>query len=953
MDDNQQSRRKKAKFDDVNTRLRNYPESLPPLTPPQKDFALNGGPLVAGPGAGKTTTMVWALYFMLQNLNAHVYVLSFTKSACNEFAERIAKGWPGLEDYADWEVWCKEHLRTVHSLAAEICHSFNVRERRRSKMVATAFKLVKENRSVAEKMFRDWVIIADEGQDSEPVQLSLLAWMARFSARDALVGDPRQCIFQFAGCRPQQFHRYLNSREKTREVQENFRSSQEIVSFVNCLVETKYDLTSVNGDVLKTYLEGLAPQVSFKGPNGRKPIIVHITALCDHLSSVTNNINEYFENSIANPDYSSIACLVRGNSMMDKVHENLSLHPKSKIPCFSWCSQTKLGYVQKLPNMPSGSFVQILNVHQAKGQEFDFVLYLVQGYSFLFLVSILQILVNIKSDFYKFRYSKKEEADKAFEDINVDHLRTEELHLHIVAASRAIQELVIVIIGKVPPIYLEKAIQNADVIYKPPSDDFWTKPEDNVKPVPDSTVTSLARLLEKHAAEGLLHYISMGRAGSIQDPKDCDLYLAGFLVDERIPLKSGILPIPRNYARLCVHGLACHFNCVVLSAFQACLCGSTYLHQVAKDLINQYVKLPLREYKEGATLKAEMQQHSNEKLAELFANLIAALICYFESSTMEARHSLNLRLGLLFVDTKRYNIRNDAIKLRRCLEDLVYFDGHHGNYAMGTRGSSTMRLAAEQLKPYKTKESLLGMTCDEMYNQIFRDRTRFDYKTTMWIREELLVSSEKITQTNAAIDGVSLKNMGKMTFFNRIFRQDCERARSVSSLISRCQELKLNLDDFCLEFKSYAKVREQALDVRDVLAEHHSEEELSNMKLNVDFEHHVDERILKELGCDIYSITGTIDVFVSKNDRNDSSGGTVIIIKTKEDISLDDEVFTIASAAMYGADCALLVDSFRGQILSYKIDERKMPRQEIIKALLKGAMESEDETDLFDDPGAI
>ena len=380
------SKVRRTQKNDIETILRSSPKGLPFLTESQLIFASNGGPLIAGPGAGKTTTMVWALHYMLLNLDAAVYVLSFTNAACNEFAERIIKGWAGIENHPSWKVWCTKHLRTIHSLAAEICRCFSVFERRRSQIVRVAFQLLKDNFTAASVIFKNWIIIADEGQDSEPVQLSLLAWMARLGSRDALVGDPRQCIFQFAGCRPKEFNAYLESRGHKQEVRENFRSSQEIVNFVNNLVEAEYNFLSVDGKPLKTYLENLSPQIAHKGPNGKVPNVIHIPVLSDHLSSGTNNINEYLRCAIDNPDYSSVACLVRSQRIMDQVHENLSLHPKSMLPCFSWCSQTKLGYTQNLSVDSSmmGNFIQILNVHQAKGQEFDYVLYLVQGYSLVY-----------------------------------------------------------------------------------------------------------------------------------------------------------------------------------------------------------------------------------------------------------------------------------------------------------------------------------------------------------------------------------------------------------------------------------------------------------------------------------------------------------------------------------------------------------------------------------------
>ena len=214
--------------------------------------------------------------------------------------------------------------------------------------------------------------------------------------------------------------------------------------------------------------------------------------------------------------------------------------------------------------------------------------------------------------------------------------------------------------------------------------------------------------------------------------------------------------------------------------------------------------------------------------------------------------------------------------------------------------------------------------------------------------------------TRTLLHGASLKDIGKMSFFHRIFRKECERARSVSSLVTMFADLKLHLDDFCLDLSSYTKVLEQTKEVLDILRKYHSEEEIMNSKFDVDFEYHLDSDILHELQTDIRTITGTLDVFVpefKEIEEGSTCGGTVLIVRTKEEVTLNDEALAIISATMYGADRAFLLDMFQGKLLHKHIDDEEDlftdGRYQVIKAFLKGFLDSEHQQDLFEDPSWV
>ena len=902
--------------------LKQRPQNLPCLTDAQLKFIFQGGPLIAGPGSGKTTTMVWALHYMLvdqQYYNEEVYILSFTTAACSEFAERIERGWPGIKSHPDWDDWCKKHLRTVHSLAMEICAKFNRSERRQSKMVETALALLKENKELGKELIKNWIVIADEGQDSEPVQLSLLYRISRYITKDALVGDPRQCIFQFAGCRPKEFNHYLLARKNVNEILENFRSSAEIVDFVNNFVKVDYNFKNVNNERLQNYLEVCSEQIARRPANGKLPVVVHIQALSDNVCPKINNLHRYLRRALDNPAYSSVACLARNQFTMNKIYENLGLHPDINVPCIMLRSHTKLGYTQNIPEeiRENGNVVWLLNVHMAKGQEFDYVLYLVKG------------------------YSSEEAAQKAFDDLQDDYQRTEELHLHIVASSRAKEELCIVINGKVPPVYLRQALKTARVRYTPPDENFWTPDEDNETLPKDNTVISVRQLLDQDAAEGILEYTPRGIKGNNleQSPLDCEKYLAGSLKDFEWPLLSGSLPYPDNYSSLCFHGLAGSFSCIVSRIFQICLCDFKDLRRTLGGILQDCLQLPLHTKKEGVVLKTKLLEKKTAEAASCFKDLVQALIEYFESRSLpdldEAQANLNLQLGKVFVDAKTYKLL--AKNLYKSMKNYVYCPPYAGNYCIGEATSLILRLTADGLRE-RCREGFSDKSVEQMFDLIFRDRSRFDYRTTLKPKEDMLRSAERILNSDVQ-EEVSPADLGRILLLEQMFQKDDREALgALIPLTASIDELKLSLDDFCLTPESYAILKAQVQVVRDNLKIYHTDAELERIETNVCVNYSVCQELAHEVSSKIQTIKGKVDVWVP--------GGTVLQIKAKAEIRLEDEVETLAYAALYDAQRAFLLDIFQGRLFIYHI--RETESIDIIKAILKGVSDSKSKPNTFE-----
>jgi ATP-dependent helicase/nuclease subunit A len=86
-----------------------------------------------------------------------------------------------------------------------------------------------------------WVIV-DEFQDTNPVQWDIIsALQSAGPARLVIVGDPRQSIYRFRGADPSLFGKISEEIAKKKgrvfELSENFRSTPEVIAFVNAVSE--------------------------------------------------------------------------------------------------------------------------------------------------------------------------------------------------------------------------------------------------------------------------------------------------------------------------------------------------------------------------------------------------------------------------------------------------------------------------------------------------------------------------------------------------------------------------------------------------------------------------------------------------------------------------------------------------------------------------------------------
>jgi ATP-dependent helicase/nuclease subunit A len=167
----------------------------------------------------------------------------------------------GLSGYSQW----KQHRRTIDFVD----------------MLDRALMLVEHPDVRAELEKRFELVVVDEFQDTSPIQLALFVQLHALAGRSTWVGDPKQCIFEYAGADPELMdavtHWVRESGGQIEQLPDNWRSRQELVEFSNALFTLAlarhgYPADTVCTSARRKGLEGLQslPPLSFWALQAKK-----------------------------------------------------------------------------------------------------------------------------------------------------------------------------------------------------------------------------------------------------------------------------------------------------------------------------------------------------------------------------------------------------------------------------------------------------------------------------------------------------------------------------------------------------------------------------------------------------------------------------------------------------------------------------------------------------------
>ncbi len=106
-------------------------------------------------------------------------------------------------------------------------------------MIDHALSLLSDESVVEDLRQRLQLVVVDELQDSSPIQLALFLRLNEIAGRSAWVGDPKQCIFEYAGADPALMDSVIQWARRTGAVAEqlprNYRSRRALVELCNTL----------------------------------------------------------------------------------------------------------------------------------------------------------------------------------------------------------------------------------------------------------------------------------------------------------------------------------------------------------------------------------------------------------------------------------------------------------------------------------------------------------------------------------------------------------------------------------------------------------------------------------------------------------------------------------------------------------------------------------------------
>ena len=351
---------------------------------PEQEAAVNDPALMvavkAGPGTGKTHTLVQRVIRTVRESGGPCTVITFTNKAADELGLRIAAELGDQERdkvfAATFHGFCLHWLRkmspglevagpdTRHRFLRLLFPDLGVRELRRREKALTAHMnlgpeenepcpeelqpyfarlhamgmididqvvdrlvsfLGQEGEGAAELRRATGFLFVDEFQDVNPVQYDLIRLLAETSPV-FVIGDPDQAIYGFRGADPRCFLRFLDEFQPARHyLRDNYRCARSIVAAAHALIEHNPRLDDEAGAVAVVEDQGRISTYLAANEHGEAVFVAgEIEALLGGTSHLAmENIRPGEEYSFA---FSDIAVLYRTAKQAAPFAEELSKH---------------------------------------------------------------------------------------------------------------------------------------------------------------------------------------------------------------------------------------------------------------------------------------------------------------------------------------------------------------------------------------------------------------------------------------------------------------------------------------------------------------------------------------------------------------------------------------------------------------------------------------------------
>lgn len=289
--------------------------------------------VMATAAAGKTATLTERVRFLIKSgVNPYkIVAITFTNNAAAEMRKRLG------ED-------AKEGLfiGTLHSYANYllISNGYSTDKIIRSEKFDELISLVSMYPEVIKEI--DY-LLCDESQDLNEDEFYFITEVLNPKSC-LIVGDIRQCIYQFKGANPDSLRNLLfNEEYVVRELSNNYRNGINIIDFSNSIIKKMKDVPLKEVKPVRTTL-GIIRKID--------------------RSSILRIIR-----GVDPEDYGKWAILCRSNATVRKI---LAMLESNNIPVITFKqAQGDLTVLEEKMNLNS---VKVLTIHSSKGLEFDNVI---------------------------------------------------------------------------------------------------------------------------------------------------------------------------------------------------------------------------------------------------------------------------------------------------------------------------------------------------------------------------------------------------------------------------------------------------------------------------------------------------------------------------------------------------------------------------------------------------
>lgn len=229
--------------------------------------------VVAGPGSGKTRTLVHKLAALLTKeevKHEQLLMLTFSRAAATEFKLRLLKLIGNVTNFIG--------IRTFHSYCFDLLgRPGNTQDS--DTVVHDAAALIEAGEVEPGRIAKS-VVVIDEAQDMSEDEFALIEALMHQNddMRVIAVGDDDQNIFAFRGSDPAYMKKLITEYGATRyDLLENYRSKQDIVRFSNEFAKKIHGRLKKSGCKAVSQDDGVVSLTKYRSCNMEVPLVRQLT----------------------------------------------------------------------------------------------------------------------------------------------------------------------------------------------------------------------------------------------------------------------------------------------------------------------------------------------------------------------------------------------------------------------------------------------------------------------------------------------------------------------------------------------------------------------------------------------------------------------------------------------------------------------------------------------------